>query len=101
MQTLPAAPTATVTEFATVCPATKFRFDANGNEPRSEESRVEKEPSGRSAVTLNTNTIASNGTPPRPDTTNSRTEPSTGIATSSPESHNHDGTTPPTNNPVP
>src|SRR5437773_8357186 len=101
MQTLPAVPTATVTEFATVWPATKFRLDANGNEPPHGYTVTNPVPSGRSAVTFNTTAVASNGTPPRPDTTNSRTEPATGFATSSRESHNRDGTTPPTHKPSP
>src|SRR5258707_14720860 len=101
MQTCADAPTVTVTEFATVCPATKFRSDANGNEPPPGYTVTNPVPSGRSAVPFNTTAVASNGTPPRPDTTNSRPEPATGFATKSRESHNRDGTTPPTNKPVP
>src|SRR5436190_300284 len=101
MHTLPATPTATVTEFATVSPATKFTYIASATCRQHGYTVTNAVPSGRSAVTFNTTAVASNGTPPRPDTTNSRTEPASGFATKSRESHNRDGTTPPTNRPVP
>ena len=67
--TLPLAPTGTTTRFGTVCPATKFRFDAAGRVAPSAKAVTNPDPAGAATVTFSTTAATPEaGTPPWPST---------------------------------
>src|SRR5258706_63997 len=68
MQTRPWASRRTLTRFGTVCPATKFRFDAFGNDASHGYTVANPAPPGWVTVTFATTAVAPDGTPPRPVT---------------------------------
>ena len=74
--TLPPAPTFATTRLATVSPAPKFRFDANGRTTPA--GNTVAQPAADGPVTVTFNTTAStpdNGTPPTPTTDTSNVPP--------------------------
>ena len=73
--TLPPSPILLTTAFGTTEPATKLRFDANGRSDPHGYTVTNPALFASTTVTFNTTAAAPPGTPPRPVTCNSVTEP--------------------------
>ncbi len=73
--TRPDSPTRDTTAFGTVCPATKFRFDATGRGCPHWNTVANPGPAGGVTVTFSTTVAASPGTPNRPATGTASTRP--------------------------
>src|SRR5436190_979731 len=73
MHTRPPVPNFATTTFATVCPATKFTFDASGRGAPHGNTVTYPDPTGFVTVTFTATATASPGTPPTPPTCNSNT----------------------------
>ena len=71
----PFAPTLATNSFGTTSPGPKFRLDATGTGDPHGDTVTNPASNGSTTVTFTTTAAAPTGTPPRPATTNSNTEP--------------------------